>query len=429
MGLKDGLNDLKVANRLFNDTAAVHHRTFYSVVLPALTKAIDCIDTVGKPQKPTDYHLREWNAYISGQTLHLSPRVVRNLSWYPEIAMDEQFWNLIRSSDRIKSSAKTMQGLVYGCHSKWNDVQQRPQFVGVRDLVRAFEGPNGVLRKWRENIDYLLAPDSTKKLAGEFYRKKMPLQQSIEELRLFEDTQFFRDVMSECARLCTRNLAAPETLDYFVDQILSWHKHEIENFRSHVNASIMSTAFDESVDVRTRLVNFAVNDADRLGDPRLRPARWVTMEESRKKVLQQLTREDIVFFFKKVMTNDRHGRADFWLRYVRSNTPVSRPLLTDTDRYRLHAELRDGSKHFGKKDGSRSAFILDFGEALIVEFNEVGKVYVFNSREKNRYLPNIFREKKFTDGELKRLEVYSKSHQGNWQYVVEQALAQSGIRP
>lgn len=86
-------------------------------------------------------------------------------------------------------------------------------------------------------------------------------------------------------------------------------------------------------------------------------------------------------------------------------------------------------KHFGRKDGSQSAFILDFGDALVVEFNQVGKVYIFNSREKNRFLPNIFRDKRFTDGELKRYEVYSKTHQGNWQPVVEQALAQNGIRP
>lgn len=84
------------------------------------------------------------------------------------------------------------------------------------------------------------------------------------------------------------------------------------------------------------------SDAQRLGDPRLRPARWIGMEESKKRVLQQLTRDDIVFFFKKVMTNDPHGRAEFWLRYVRANTPVSRPLLTDSDRHRLHSVLRDG---------------------------------------------------------------------------------------
>ena len=417
------------ANRGFNDTTARHQRRFSDVSLPTLTKVIDSIDALAKPLKPAASHLREWEAYTAGLTEQLSPRAIRNLSWYPEIAVDTRFWNVVNASDRIKNSAKSIQGLVYSYHSRWAYAKQLPQCFELRKAVNTYRGPNGVLRKWQENLPLLLFTDSVKRLAEEFLKKKMPLEHSITEFRLFGETQFIREVVSECAQSCTSRLDDPATLDYFVYQILGWDKHEIGTFKEHVNAAVMSKAFDESDDVKTRLVDYVVNDVNRLGDPRLRPASWIGMEDSKKKILQQLTREDIVFFFKKVMTNDRHKRADFWLRYVHSNTPVSRPLLTDTDRYRLQSELRDGSKHFGKKDGSQSAFILDFGEALVVEFNEVGKVYIFNSSEKRRFLRDIFRNKRFTDGELKRYEVYSKTHQGNWQPVVEQALAQSGIRP
>ncbi len=429
MSLREGLQNLTFANRGFNDTAARHNRNFSNFNLPALAKAIDTIDAIAKPQKPSDSHIRDWEAYIAGRTEQVSSRVMRNLSWYPKIAVENRFWNLMVNSERTRNSAKSIQGLVYSFHSRWADVQHLPQFLGLREAIMTYSGPNGVLKKWQENLPLLLFADSVTRLAEEFLKKKMPLEHSIADFRLFEDTQFFREVVSECAQSCANKLDNPATLDYFVYQILGWDKHEIGAFKKHVNGAVMSKAFDDSSDVKARLVDYVVSDVNRLGDPRLRPASWIGMEDSKKKVLQQLTREDIVFFFKKVMTNDRHKRADFWLRYVRSNTPVSRPLLTDTDRYRLNSELRDGSKHFGKKDGSQSAFILDFGRALVVEFNEVGKVYIFNSSEKRRFLPDIFRTKRFTDGELKRFEVYSKAHQGNWQPVVEQALAQNGIRP
>lgn len=421
------------ANRGFNDTAARHARNFSDVGLPRLTKAIEGIDSLPKPFEPADSHIREWQAFVSGRTEQLSPRVIRNLSWYPEIAMDEQFWELILSSDRSKSSAKTIQGLVYSCHSKWNDAQQRLKFVGVRDLVRTFAGPNGVLRKWRENINFLLTSDSVKRLAGELYEKKISPQHAIEELHLFEDTWFFQEVMSECSRSCTRHLGDPEILDYFIYQILSWGKHEIGNFKNIVNAAVMSDAFDKSDDVKARLVNYVVNDVQRLGDPRLRLSNWFGIEEAKSKVLQQLSKDDIIFFFKKVMTNDLHGRAKFWLKYVPSMNR-SRPLLTDIDRTRLRSVLaRDGntSRHFGRTTGQHSAFLLDFGNVLAIEFEGVGACYLYDARTRDRYFRDFFTDTPFNDKKLKMPDsaLYKKRHQGNWEWVLGQALAQSGIYP
>ena len=421
------------ANRGFNDTASRHARNFSDVSLPALTKAIDSIDAIAKPQRPADSHIREWGAYIAGRTQLLPPRAIRNLSWYPEIAVDDRFWKVISNSDRIKNSAKTIQGLVYSYHSKWNEVQQLQQVVGLREIVRSFVGPNGVLRKWRENIHFLLFPDSVRILAREFHKKKMPLEHSIADFSLFEDTQFIREVVSECAKSCTQNLEDPETLDYFVRQILSWDKHSIEAFKEHVVNAVMSKAFDESGDVKARLVNYVVNDVQRLGDPRLRPTSWIGLEDTKNRVLQYLSKEDIIFFFKKVMTNDLHGRAKFWLKYV-SSMNRSRPLLTDIDRTRLRSVLaRDGntSRHFGGTTGQHSAFLLDFGNVLAVEFEGVGACYLYDARTRDRYFRDFYTVTPFNDQILKMPNnaLYRKRHQGNWEWVLGQALAQSGIYP
>lgn len=433
VSLREGLQNLTFANRGFNDTAARHTRNFSRVSLAALTKAIDSIDAIAKPQRPADSHIREWEEYKAGQTATLSPRIIRNLSWHAEIAISDQFLGVIRSSDRIKNSSKTIQGLVYSYHSKWNEVKQLPQFYDLRKIVTNFEGPNGVLRKWQENIPFLLFPDSVKVLAEEFFKKKLPLENSIAELSLFEDTQFIREVVSECAKSCIKNLADSETLDYLVYQILSWDKHKIEIFKDHVNASVMSKAFDESGDVKARLVNYVVNDVQRLGDPRLKPASWIGIEESKNKVLQYLSKEDIIFFFKKVMTNDLHGRANFWLRYVPSMVR-SRPLLTDIDKAQLRAVLaRDSSttRHFGRTTGQHSAFLLDFGNVLAIEFEGVGACYLYDAKTRDHYFRDFFTYTPFNDQKLKmpNQALYRKSHQGNWDWVLGQALAQSGIYP
>ncbi len=433
MSLREGIQDLTSINRAFNDTAARQARIFGDVSLPRLERAIDRIDALAKPLEPADSHMRQWLAFAAGKLERLSSRVIRNLSWYPEVAMDEQFLKLVFTSDRIRSSAKTIQGLVYSCHSTWNEVHQQRRFLDLRDLVRSYKGHNGVVRLWRKNIQTVLSSDSVKKLAQKLLREKASLQRTVEELRLFEDTQFIREVVSDCASSCSSQLCKPEVLDYFVNQILSWYGHPIETYKEHVSAAVMSDAFDSSGDVKERLVNFVVNDAERLGDPRLRPASWIGLEAPKNRVLQYLSKEDIIFFFKKVMKNDSHGRAKFWLNYVPSMTR-SRPLLTDVDRLRLSTALtRDGnrSRHFGRTAGQHSAFLLDFGRVLAIEFEGVGACYLYDARTRDRYFRDFYTDEPFNDQLLKRPNdaLYRKRHQGNWEWVLGQALAQSGIYP
>lgn len=433
MTLTEGIQNLSFANRAFNDTAARQSRDFAQATLQALSSAIEQIDSVAKPVTPGDTHIREWEAYIAGRVGTLSSRIIRKLSWHPDIALDQRFWDLVNGSDRIKSTAKALQGLVYSIHSQWNEAKQLPQFSGVRDAVLAFTGPNGVIRKWQENTYLLLYDDSVAALGRELYRQQMPLERCVSELRLFEDTQFFREVVSECGRLCTDRLADPETLDYFVYHILRWEKHYNEVFKEHVNRAVMSAAFDGSDDVKQRLVNYVVNDVQRLGDPRLQPARWIGIEESKNKVLQHLSKEDIIFFFKKVMTYDAHGRAKFWLDYVPSMVR-SRPLLTEMDRIRLRSALAktgNTTRHFGRTTNQYSAFLLDFGNVMAVEFDTLGACYLYDARTRDRYFRDFFTNDPFTTDQLKmpRQAIYRKNHQGNWEWPLRQALAQSGVRP
>lgn len=433
MTLNEGLRNLSFANRAFNDGTARQDRNFSQVNLHALSTAIEQIDSVAKPVTPGDAHLQEWEAYTAGRVENLTSRVIRRLSWHPEVALNERFWDLINRSERIRASAKVIQGLVYSCHSKWDKAKSLPQFSGIRDTVTSFSGPNGVVKKWQERIHLLLHENSVASLAQEFYRRKMPLEHSVSEIRLFEDTQFIREVVSESARLCINRLEDAETLDYFVYQILSWEKHYNEIFKEHVNSSVLSTAFDRSDDVKARLVNYVVNDVQRLGDPRLQPTRWIGIEQSKDKVLQHLSKEDIIFFFKKVMANDVHGRAKFWLEYVPSMVR-SRPLLTEMDRVRLRSALNESgntTRHFGRTTNQYSAFLLDFGNVMAIEFDTLGACYLYDARTRDRYFRDFFTDAPFTTDQLKmpRQVLYKKNHQGSWQWPLRQALAQSGVRP
>ena len=186
------------------------------------------------------------------------------------------------------------------------------------------------------------------------------------------------------------------------------------------------------------LKNFVLNDS-RLLDPRL-PANannWIGIkDEARDLLIQWLSTEDIQLFFDHVLPkrNDPHGRKPFWLKY-KDRVKRSRPILSDDDATQWRANtVTKGKSNYGRMvdNCQTSAFLLDFGSVMVVEFSKYGNaVYVYMSRDIPELVNDFWSNSRFPISKLKQSEKckYSISHTRQWESKMKTLLAQYGIHP
>ena len=133
---------------------------------------------------------------------------------------------------------------------------------------------------------------------------------------------------------------------------------------------------------------------------------------------------------------DPHFRKEFWLRYV--NQCISRPLLCSDDRYRLQVYLRETHSkvsHFGNIIGINSAFILDFGKVVVVEFSRIGACYIYSAEQFKSEVPNIWSNNTYRETNLKNKSnsldriIHRITTNINWRDDAARILARYGIRP
>lgn len=186
------------------------------------------------------------------------------------------------------------------------------------------------------------------------------------------------------------------------------------------------------------LKDFIVDDR-RLLDPRLSANRpnWVGISDAaRDAVIQWLSAEDIELFFDHVLTtrNDPHGRKPFWLRY-KGRVKRSRPLLSSFDESRWLANTETkGKRNFGKMEFlcDTSAFLLDFGRVMVIEFSKVGNaVYVYDHRDVPDIDDSFWSQAPFSLRALKQKDncIERMTHIPLWKSKMRTLLAQNGIQP
>jgi len=89
-------------------------------------------------------------------------------------------------------------------------------------------------------------------------------------------------------------------------------------------------------------------------------------------------------------------------------------------------------KHVGSVSGqTSSAFILLFPNVIVVEFADMGRAYCYTGERRKRLELDMWRSEPFGSHDLKSMELAEKSlpHMNGWEYHMETALAQLGIRP
>lgn len=442
-GLSESTHLLRgIANRV-EKLSRQHSAVFHSLDLGKLTKVLEKLNEVRVPKQPysTQLYLDIWQDYKDQRVQDIPTRALRYLCWEGAVSTNPVFLEYVNGLVS-PLGARGLQGLVYSTHASWDQVADRSSHLRkIHRLLNSYNGRNRLVRKWKVHKDLVLFDKSPTNCADRMLGEFSSIEKFASEFGLFEQTEFFRAVVLECSHKCLKILNqvsdSEKTLEFLVEEILEWQYLDAATYKEIISHVILSAAFEKNEHVRERTAAQIIGD-ERLGDPRLpsNSHKWIGVDaEARKRLLNILSRADITFFFDQVMRgyDDRHGRKQFWLRYV-SALKQSRPLLSGDDRIHLRSLLdreRNKMLHYGTTRGQQSAFLLDFGSILAIEFNGVGACYIYNEQNKKRLFPDIYRDASFSDAELKQ-PYYAEDrirHAGNWQWKVQYILSQHGIRP
>jgi hypothetical protein len=274
----------------------------------------------------------------------------------------------------------------------------------------------------------------------------VPIKQHCEAWALEESSQYVLEAMRYTVRACQEHLGDKAVLrTCLITTLLPWAGWPVQDLHTAVGATLLHPVTSRDPELQEALTKLVLQDT-RLGDPRLlrNMKNWLGIHEARQRLLQWLSRADINFFFEHVLPDgiDPHSRKAFWLRYV-SRVQMSRPLLNRDDEARLRITMQsqqEHMEHFGHIRGrATSAFLLDFGTVLVVEFSQAGNAcYLYEKPNAGKVITDFWTQVPFTiqDGRNRlkhpRLAVDRVSHDrgGRWQKTLADLLAaRYGIRP
>jgi len=376
-----------------------------------------------------------WNTVGNSRPAELSNRAIRYLSWETDVAIRPAFQSVALTPERI--SARSLQGLVRSVHRRWDSTVNTSSVGNLIVALTTYPKQNALIDKWKHSLGYVLNKEGPTRFATEVLSRAITWDKVSEEWGLEPDTEFGNQVLTQCVALSLGgrdNEAFHNATIRFVLPSKHWRPN---TFKTSVQQMILACSRFSS-QRSDSVKDFILNDA-RLLDPRL-PANgpnWLGISDSAKDiVIQWLSAEDIELFFDHVLTkrNDPHGRKPFWLRY-KGKVKRSRPLLATLDESRWQAnQATRGKRNFGRMDYfcSTSAFLLDFGRVIVVEFSQVGNaVYVYEHRDIPDLDDAFWSQARFALSMLKQKDrcIEKMSHTPLWQSKMRTLLAQFGIHP
>jgi hypothetical protein len=436
--LQEAIASLRLAVHAFEREALIA----YPDPQDRLKSLLAVTDTIGSPRQiklrncPDEYRT-QWYAYLAGERTQLDRRAVRFLCWDPEIACTVRFHTYL-DQIKVELTARSLQGLLTSLHQRWsNALAEGPVGTSVRHRISTYTGLNRRIAMWQRDIRRVAGANAPA-LFGEYLAEEgRPVAEVATASGLVEDSAFMRlavkFALSRCAEQCD---GRSHSNLFLVDQLIGWRIWDQSEFKDLLCEWILAPRTKQSENLRESIKRLAL---DRLGDPRLprNAASWLGVRsDGRAEFLKWLSLEDIAFFFEHVLPSgsDPNGRKAFWLKYV-GQVKRSRPLLCRDDQSRLiNYEIRSGQKggHYGRISGTTSAFLLDFGELLVIEFSAVGNAcYVYDRQGAANVIDDFWRVGSFSVSELKRKHsaVGRLFHTPGWEMKMARALAQRGIRP
>lgn len=383
---------------------------------------------------PLDY-IELWKTLGVSRSFELPSRAIRYLSWETDIAIQPGFQSIALKPERI--SARSLQGLVRSVHRRWEGTVNTPSVRNLKAALTTYSKNNPLIERWKQNLGLVLDAGGPSRFASDVLTRTTTWDKVAEDWGLEPGTEFGNQVLTECVALALSGRGDGASQNATIRFVLPSKHWNPSSFKSSMQQMILACSrFHQQQSDALR--DFILNDA-RLLDPRL-PANapnWLGISDSAKDiVIQWLSAEDIQLFFDHVLThrNDPHGRKPFWLRY-KARVKRSRPLLSALDESRWQANtITRGKRNFGRMDYfcNTSAFLLDFGRVIVVEFSEVGNaVYVYGHRDVPDLNDSFWSQTRFSLSTLKQKEycVERMTHTPLWQSKMKTLLAQFGIHP
>jgi hypothetical protein len=410
--------------------------------LSALIKGLGQIKLLRPMSNPVEY-LDQWTDVLEGRRESLEPRAIRSLCWNSAVATDQSFQYFL---DRVQfiPKAQSLQGLICSCHARWSrELALSKAVVRIRDRLNQYSGLNRLLNKWKASANMILGPKAHDLMASELIKCPDGLSGFCELWGLsIESSQLFQDAAEIASVLCLEQVdRVPQYREFLFKELMPWSGWTPNTLKNVVSRLILFPTRDNA-DLIEAIIHLVRSD-ERLGDPR-QPQNhnnWIGIDEASRRIQEWLSAADITFFFESVLPKgkDPHGRKAFWLRYVGCRGLRSRPLLSNSDKFRLRDVLwKKGAKasDFGRLlDEDTSAFILDFGPLLVIEFSAVGNAcYIYEKRVAAEIVPDIWTALPFSKTDLKRKSKVATGQpiihgrQNRWKAEMERFLARYGVR-
>lgn len=383
---------------------------------------------------PTDY-VSLWDALGASRSHELPTRAIRYLSWETDIAIRPDFQAVALSPERI--GVRSLQGLVRSVHRRWDATVNTPAIANLVVAISQYNGKNALIEKWKNGLQHILNQNGPKNFAGSVLSHGKTWEQYGDEWGIEADSEFGNHVLTQSVAMSLSGRDKDAMIATAIGLVLPSKLWKADSFKSAVQQMILASARFPPQQAEL-LRNFIVDD-QRLLDPRV-PANgpnWAGISEAaRDTVIQWLSAEDIQLFFDHVLPHrdDPHGRKPFWLRY-KGRVKRSRPLLSSLDESRWLANRETkGKRNFGRMAYlcDTSAFLLDFGRVIVIEFSKVGNaVYVYEHRDVPDIADSFWSQSPFSLSSLKQRDscIERMTHTSLWKSRMKTLLAQYGIQP
>lgn len=286
-------------------------------------------------------------------------------------------------------------------------------------------------REWMKIIKQypeLLNDNPTSRLSIEFLDSldDEHIPRLVEQLKIPTTGWFWESLVKDALQsVCS----LPET--HFLPKLerLLLLRLKLPTFTEEILKSLLSRYADSSMrsTVHEQLKKLALEVWGNPQSPNM--AGWNNvMPDTRAMVVSWFVRADLEAFFYQFGDVADKNRFDYWLRFINQISYTHIFLGTDARRSRkpehMHFKLNNVGR-FSFLDGSlpgNSSFILQIGNIFIVEFSEMGPVFIHRSNPIKYQQPSTHKDVLRGAGDR-------HPHFSGWQNNVDDALAKLGIYP
>lgn len=420
------LAKLKSLESYLKDPLVLPQPDKFAKAIDRLEKKIDRITTppLHPNESATPRALQRWQQALQTNCYdEIDSQCFYTLCSLPDVISTPAFLGYLRKRDL---PAKALTLLMLSCHREWATLSSKKETLDfVRDRLNDYQGYRKSFHHWKQFSRYLLSQDGPRLCAQELLvNLNTKVADLVERYRLIQTRSLFLDeVATQAADFLCQSIAAniytfdsnqwdylfEELADYFAD------KGRLATVLSTLILTADTYTTENNRTAAQELIKLFMLRKSLFGDPRVYPGNWTSIEPKAKAAfVRWLSEADIRLFFDLIIKEDgnsrksRKSRKDFWLRYLNS-IQDSYVAIGKQDQKahvatlrRFHEEGRTWAELIGNSE--RSAFILDFGEYVIVEFSPVGRAYIY---KKSTFLQ---RQKKFNLRSIRGLTAYRDSN-------------------